>query len=140
MLKIKLARFGKRSQPEYRFVVTEARSKRDGKYLVKLGHYSPTRNPKILELDLEAYDNWMKKGAQPTETVASLAKRLKSGNPFPAKKKKLSKKAKAKLEAAAQEKAEAKATAEAEKKAAKVEKAAAKTEDKAPVKEVAPAK
>jgi len=107
MLKIKLARFGKRNQPHYRIVVTEARSKRDGKYTALLGQYAPTQTPKILKMDLTAYKEWVAKGAQPTDTVAALAKRLESGTPFPEKKAQLSKKAKTKLEAAAQEKAEA---------------------------------
>lgn len=96
MLKIKLARFGKRNQPHYRIVVTEARSKRDGQYNASLGHYAPTQTPKVLEIDVKAYKEWVAKGAQPTETVAALFKRYESGNPFPEKKKKPSKKAKAK--------------------------------------------
>lgn len=99
MLKIKLARFGRRGQPHYRIVINEAKDKRDGKYTAKIGHYAPTQTPKILEIDLKAYKEWIGKGAQPTQTVAALAKRFESGNPFPEKKKKLSKKAKAKLDA-----------------------------------------
>ncbi len=102
MLKIKLARFGKKDQPHYRIVVTEARSKRDGQYAALLGTYAPTQEPKLLELDLKAYALWVTKGAQPTETVASLAKRLESGTPFPKKAAHLSKKAKAKKVAAEQ--------------------------------------
>lgn len=114
MLKVKLARFGKRNQPHYRIVVNEARDKRDGSYVALIGHYAPTQTPKILEVNVEEYDKWIKQGAQPTETVAALVERFKSGNPFPEKKKQLSKKAKAKL---AEEK-EAKAAAQAEEKPA----------------------
>ncbi len=96
MLKIKLARFGKKGQPHYRIVVNEAKSKRDGEYVAKLGEYAPTFSPKILRLDLTAYAEWLAKGAQPTETVANLAKRAASKNPFPAKKARVSKKAQAK--------------------------------------------
>lgn len=96
MLKIKLARFGKKGQPHYRIVVNEARSKRDGAYVAKLGEYVPTSQPKILKLDKKAYDEWIAKGAQPTETVAVLAARADQKDPFPAKKPRLSKKAKAK--------------------------------------------
>lgn len=96
MLKIKLARFGKKGQPHYRIVVNEAKSKRDGVYVAKLGEYAPTFSPKILNLDLTAYAEWLTKGAQPTETVANLAKRAASKNPFPAKKARVSKKAQAK--------------------------------------------
>lgn len=112
MLKIKLARFGRKKQPMYRIVVNEARDKRDGKYVAKVGQYCPGQNPKILNIDVSAYDEWLKKGAQPTDTVASLYKRFKSGKPFPEKKATLSKKAKAKLEAEKQAKEEAKAVAE----------------------------
>jgi len=108
MLKIKLARFGKKNQAHYRIVVNEARDRRDGKYVALLGHYSPTYQPKVLELDLKAYESWIAKGAQPTETVAALYKRVKSGKLFPEKKAKLSKKAQAKLKEAAEGKKEKK--------------------------------
>ncbi|MFZ5376720.1 MAG: 30S ribosomal protein S16 [Patescibacteria group bacterium] len=111
MLKIKLARYGKTHQPEYRIVVNEAKDKRDGKYVALVGRYSPTSQPKVLTFKMEEYDAWVKKGAVPTETVASLAERYKSGKPFAAKKAKLSKKAKAKLEAAKQAEAEEKQAA-----------------------------
>jgi len=99
MLKIKLARFGKRGQPHFRIIVNEARSKRDGQYVALLGHYAPTATPKILDLDLKAYAEWIQKGAQPTDTVAALAKKVESGNPFPEKSKRPSKKALAKAAA-----------------------------------------
>ena len=47
MLKIKLARFGKKGQPHFRIILNEARSKRDGQYVALLGHYAPTAVPKI---------------------------------------------------------------------------------------------
>lgn len=102
MLKIKLARFGKKHQPHYRIVVNEARDKRDGKYVALVGHYSPIV-PKKLEIDVKVYEEWVKKGAKPTDTVAALLKRFQSGNPFPVKKAGLSKKAKAKLAAPKEE-------------------------------------
>lgn len=111
MLKIKLARFGKSNQPHYRIVVIEGKSKRDGEYVENLGHYAPTELPKVLEINVENYTAWMKKGAQPTETVKSLVERFKSGNPFPERPKKLSKKAKAKQAEAAKADEEAKAAA-----------------------------
>jgi small subunit ribosomal protein S16 len=103
MLKIKLARFGKKNQPHYRIVVSEQRAKRDGQYKAAIGRYVPTEQPKILELDMKAYAEWLTFGAQPTPTVASLAKRFESGNPFPAKKPRPSKKAQAKAAAAKSE-------------------------------------
>ena len=102
MLKIKLARFGKKKQPHYRIVINEARDKRDGKYVEMIGHYAPTMEPKLLEVDMEKYEGWLAKGAQPTDTVLALVTRFKSGNPFPAKTNQLSKKARAKAAAAAE--------------------------------------
>ena len=132
MLKIKLVRFGKRNQPHYRIVIQEARTKRDGKYTAKIGHYAPTQNPKILEINLEEYKKWIAKGAQPTETVASLAKRFESGTPFPPKKKKPSKKQLAKTKAAAKktEKPVVKEEPKEEKKEAVVEKKEEKVKEK----------
>lgn len=100
MLKIKLARFGKKKQPHYRIVVNEARDKRDGQSVDSIGQYAPTLHPKILNIDMTKYQEWLKKGAQPTDTVQALVARFQSGNPFPVRKAKLSKKAKAKEVAA----------------------------------------
>lgn len=107
MLKIKLARFGKKKQPAYRIVVNEAKSKRDGQYTAMIGRYAPTESPKILEVDMPAFEAWVKKGAQPTETVARLVERYKSGNPFPPKTAKPNKKAQARTAAEAEAKAQA---------------------------------
>lgn len=107
MLKIKLARFGKKKQPAYRIVVNEAKSKRDGQYTAMIGRYAPTESPKILEVDLPAFEAWVKKGAQPTETIARLVERYKSGNPFPTKAAKPNKKAQARAAAEAEAKAQA---------------------------------
>lgn len=130
MLKIKLARFGKKSQPHFRIIVNEARSKRDGQYVALLGHYAPTQTPKILDLDLKTYAEWIKKGAQPTNTVAALARRVESGNPFPEKAKRPSKKAIAKA-AAAKEAAETEA---AQPEPAEVAETAEVTETETPAK------
>jgi small subunit ribosomal protein S16 len=126
MLKIKLARFGKRGQPHYRIVVNEARDKRDGSYVESLGHYAPTQNPKTLIVDLPKYDAWLVKGAQPTETVASLIGlyRANPTNPFPAKKARPSKKAVAKKAAEAKANEEIEAARAAAKEAEAAEKAA----------------
>lgn len=70
MLKIKLSRTGKKHEPHFRLVVIEARDKRDGKYVENLGHYNPVS--KEFVLDTPRYEDWIKKGATPTETVASL--------------------------------------------------------------------
>ena len=75
MVRIRLMRMGKKGQAFYRIVVKAQRSKRDGEYIEKLGHYNPTSNPKEFLLDRPAYDAWLLKGAQPSETVATLVKK-----------------------------------------------------------------
>ena len=92
MLKIKLARYGKRKQPEYRIVVNEAKTKRDGKYIELLGHYSPTRDPKVLEINTKLYDEWVSKGAKPTKTVAYLYHQYQQGTTLTPKRNKKTKK------------------------------------------------
>ncbi|HAU98938.1 MAG: 30S ribosomal protein S16 [Microgenomates group bacterium GW2011_GWF2_45_18] len=76
MVKLKLVRTGRKRVYTYRIVVAEAKSKINGKYIDLLGHYNPSSTPKEIVLDLVKYDAWVKKGAQPTTTVASLAKRM----------------------------------------------------------------
>lgn len=76
MLKVKLSRFGKRGQPFYRIIVAEAKSKRYGKYIDLLGTYNPMINPKQIILDKDKYNDWLVKGAQPTETVKGLYKKI----------------------------------------------------------------
>ena len=96
----------------YRIVINEAKSKRDGAYTAVIGRYAPTETPKALEIDMKEYANWLKKGAQPTETVAALAKRYESGNPFPPKQARPNKKAQARAAAEAEAKAAAAPAAE----------------------------
>ncbi len=76
MLKIKLVRVGKKHQPSYRIVVVEAKSKLNGKYLDQVGFYNPLTEPHTVRLDKQKYSGWIEKGAQPTERVRSLAKKL----------------------------------------------------------------
>lgn len=76
MVKLKLTRIGRTHQPHYRIVAVEENDKVGaGKYIEKLGHYIPTSTPKVLELDMVKYNAWIKKGAVPTPTVASLARK-----------------------------------------------------------------
>jgi len=75
MLKIKLARTGKKNQPSFRIVIQEARSKVDGKNVEILGHYLPLATPAVIKIDKKKYQEWVNKGAQPTETVRQLFKR-----------------------------------------------------------------
>ncbi len=75
MLKIKLSRTGKKNQAQYRIVVAEAKSKRDGKNVDQIGIYHPQLNNPQTEIDLDKYTNWIKKGAQPTSTVRAIAEK-----------------------------------------------------------------
>ena len=74
MLAIRLTRMGAKKKPFYRIVVTEKRSKRDGRYIEAVGYHDP-RNPAGFKLDQERVTYWIERGAQPTETVRSLIKR-----------------------------------------------------------------
>ncbi len=75
MLKIKLSRTGKKNQPSFRIVVQEARSKVNGKNAEALGYYMPLSTPAVIKIDKKRYQEWVNKGAQPTETVRQLYKR-----------------------------------------------------------------
>ncbi|MFH2085843.1 MAG: 30S ribosomal protein S16 [bacterium] len=72
MLKIKLARVGKKGQPQYHIVVVEDRTKSGTASVAKIGYYNPLTNPKDFRLDTTSYTNWIGKGARPTVTVRSL--------------------------------------------------------------------
>ena len=75
MLKIKLARIGKKGQPQYHVVVIEDRTKSGTRHVAQLGYYNPLATPKEFRLDTEACTAWITKGARPTDTVRSLAKK-----------------------------------------------------------------
>ena len=131
MLKIRLKRLGAKKQPTYRIIVINSTTKREGRPVQELGHYNP--KTKVMKLDKASALEWVKKGAQPTETVAYLIKNCNDDGTLNYTKKevvKLSKKAQAK----AQAEAEVKAAAEAEAKAAAEAEAAAPAE-KAPATE-----
>ena len=76
MLKIKLQRKGKRDQAQYRIIVAEAKSKASGRYVDLLGTYNPNTDPAVFNLDTNKYQHWLKKGAQPTDTIRRLADKL----------------------------------------------------------------
>ena len=71
-VKIRLQRHGKKGKPFYWVVAADARSKRDGKYLEKIGTYNPNTNPATVELDLDSAVKWLHNGAQPTDTAKAL--------------------------------------------------------------------
>ena len=74
MLKLKLTRTGKRGYASYKFIVAEAKSKRDGRYLEAIGTYNPNFNPPHISINRQRLDYWLSKGAKPTETVRRLIK------------------------------------------------------------------
>lgn len=136
MLKIRLKRLGCKKAPAYRIIVINSTTKREGKPIQELGHYNP--KTKVMKLNKEAALDWIKKGAQPTETVQYLIDNCTaegSLNYKPKTEKKLSKKAMAKLEAEKEAKAKAAQEAKAAKEAAKE---AAKTAEEVEVAEEAP--
>ena len=71
-VKIRLQRHGKKGKPYYWIVAADARAKRDGKYLEKLGAYNPNTNPATVELDVDGAVKWLQNGAQPTDTAKNL--------------------------------------------------------------------
>jgi small subunit ribosomal protein S16 len=76
LLRIRLTRIGKKKQPSYRLVVVDSRKPRDGAFVDALGHYNPRTNPATLVVKEERAVEWLKKGAQPSDTVAKLLTRL----------------------------------------------------------------
>jgi small subunit ribosomal protein S16 len=75
-VKIRLKRVGKKKAPSYRVVVADARSPRDGRIIDNLGWYNPLVEPSAIEIDAEKTLRWLKVGAQPTDSVTSLLKRV----------------------------------------------------------------
>jgi small subunit ribosomal protein S16 len=71
-VKIRLQRHGKKGKPFYWVVAADARSKRDGKYLEKIGTYNPNTNPATIELDVDSAVRWLHNGAQPTDTAKAI--------------------------------------------------------------------
>ena len=76
MLRLRLKRVGARHQPSYRVVVADSRAARDGAFVEQLGHYNPRTDPPTIEIDLEKANKWISLGAQPSEAVAQMLKRL----------------------------------------------------------------
>jgi small subunit ribosomal protein S16 len=72
MVKIRLRRMGAKKQPTYRFVVADARSPRDGRFIEILGHYNPRTEPKTLVVNQDKAKEWLAKGAQPSDPVRRL--------------------------------------------------------------------
>jgi small subunit ribosomal protein S16 len=73
-VKIKLTRLGKIRNPQYRVVVADARTRRDGRAIETIGKYHPKEEPSLIEIDSERAQYWLGVGAQPTEPVQALLK------------------------------------------------------------------
>lgn len=90
MVKIRLRRMGAKKQPTYRFVVADARSPRDGRFIEILGHYNPRVEPREIVVNEEKAKAWLAKGAQPSDTVRRLfaEKGIMDRGPIPESKRK----------------------------------------------------
>jgi small subunit ribosomal protein S16 len=71
-VKIRLQRHGKKGKPFYWIVAADARSKRDGKFLDKIGTYNPNTNPATIDLNVDGAVQWLLNGAQPTDTARAI--------------------------------------------------------------------
>ncbi|MDD2648073.1 MAG: 30S ribosomal protein S16 [Eubacteriales bacterium] len=75
MVKIRLRRLGMKKKPFYRVVVADQRFPRNGRFIEEIGYYDPMKEPAEIKIDAEKAKDWMKKGAQPTDTVRVLLKK-----------------------------------------------------------------
>ncbi len=75
MVKIRLRRMGAKKAPFYRIVVADSRSPRDGRFIVEIGTYNPLTEPAEIKINAEKAQEWIKSGAQPTDTVKALLKK-----------------------------------------------------------------
>lgn len=74
-VKIRLRRMGAKKAPFYRVVVADSRYPRDGRFIEEIGYYDPTKEPAVVKIDAEKAEQWIKNGAQPTDTVKKLLKK-----------------------------------------------------------------
>ena len=75
-VKIRLRRMGAKKAPFYRVVVADSRYPRDGRFIEEIGYYDPTQEPAVVKIDMDKANEWIKKGAQPTDTVKRLMSNL----------------------------------------------------------------
>ena len=75
MVKIRLRRLGAKKAPFYRVVVADSRFPRDGRFIEEIGTYNPLADPVEIKIDSERAQQWIKNGAQPTDTVRGLLKK-----------------------------------------------------------------
>jgi small subunit ribosomal protein S16 len=72
MVRLRLARMGRKKKPSYRIVAADSRAPRDGRFIEQIGFYDPMHTPSEIRVDLDRVDYWMSVGAQPSETVGGL--------------------------------------------------------------------
>ncbi|MFH1090105.1 MAG: 30S ribosomal protein S16 [Pseudomonadota bacterium] len=75
-VRIRLARRGAKKNPFYRIVVADGQAKRDGRFLEIIGTYDPNKEPAEVRIKQDRLEDWLAKGAQPTNTVASLIRKI----------------------------------------------------------------
>ena len=74
-VKIRLRRMGAKGAPYYRVVVADSRYPRDGRFIEEIGSYDPMKEPEEIKIDNDKAQQWIKNGAQPTDTVKALLKK-----------------------------------------------------------------
>ncbi|TYQ18228.1 UNVERIFIED_CONTAM: small subunit ribosomal protein S16 [Acetivibrio alkalicellulosi] len=75
-VKMRLKRMGAKRSPFYRVVVADSRFPRDGRFIEEIGTYNPMKDPSEVNIDSDKAQKWLKNGAQPTDTVKSLLKKV----------------------------------------------------------------
>ena len=80
MVVIRLTRGGTKHRPYYRIVAMDKRRPRESRYIDLIGHYNPMREQPEIQVDFNKYNEWIKKGAKPSETVKTLIKKVKPDN------------------------------------------------------------
>ena len=76
MVRIRLRRMGAKKKPFYRVVVANQRSPRDGRFIETIGTYDPLTNPPTIDINSERASHWMIQGAQPSDAVARILKKI----------------------------------------------------------------
>ena len=84
MVAIRLRRAGSKKRPFFRVVVTDSRAARDSSFVEILGHYNPRSRPAVVQVNKERLDEWVKKGAQMSDSVRTLVARHLTAPPVPA--------------------------------------------------------
>lgn len=84
MVVIRMRRAGSKKRPFFRVVVTDSRAARDSSFVEILGHYNPRTKPAVVKIDRERVEHWIKRGAQPSDSVRTLLARHLTPEPVAA--------------------------------------------------------